>query len=62
MVRSMMSESNLPEYLWGEALKTALYILNRVPCKSVPNTPFEISHFSGEQIRGVINIWIVGKK
>jgi len=42
MVRSMMSNSNLPEYLWGEALKTALYILNRVPSKSIPKTPFEL--------------------
>ena len=42
MVRSMMSNCNLPEYLWGEALKTALYILNRVPSKSVPKTPFEL--------------------
>ena len=42
MVRSMMSERNLPEYLWGEALKTTLYILNRVPRKYVPITPFEL--------------------
>ncbi|RVX15039.1 Retrovirus-related Pol polyprotein from transposon TNT 1-94 [Vitis vinifera] len=31
MKRSMMSRSNLPEYLWGEAIKTTTYILNRVP-------------------------------
>ncbi|RVW48870.1 Retrovirus-related Pol polyprotein from transposon TNT 1-94 [Vitis vinifera] len=31
MKRSMMSRSNLPEYLWGEAIKTATYILNCVP-------------------------------
>ena len=36
MVRSMMSRSNLPKSLWGEALKTAMYILNKVPTKSVP--------------------------
>uniref|UniRef100_A0A2N9I4J9 Integrase catalytic domain-containing protein n=1 Tax=Fagus sylvatica TaxID=28930 RepID=A0A2N9I4J9_FAGSY len=42
MVRSMMSRSNLPKSLWGEALKTAMYILNRVPTKSVPRTPFEL--------------------
>ena len=28
--------------LWGEALKTAMYILNRVPTKAVPKTPFEL--------------------
>ena len=36
MMRSMMSGSNLPECLWGEAIKTANYILNKVPSKSVP--------------------------
>ncbi|XP_075099082.1 uncharacterized protein LOC142175970 [Nicotiana tabacum] len=42
MVRSMMSRTRLPEYLWGEALKTVSYILNRVPTKSVLKTPFEL--------------------
>ena len=42
MVRSMISRTNLPGFLWGEALKTALYILNRVPTKVVPLTPFEL--------------------
>ena len=42
MVRSMMSYSTLPINLWMEALKTAIYILNRVPSKSVPKTPYEL--------------------
>ena len=42
MVRSMISNSSLPLSLWGEALKTAIYILNRVPSKAVPKTPFEL--------------------
>ncbi|KAM1998218.1 hypothetical protein EV2_005744 [Malus domestica] len=42
MVRSMLSHSQLLEFLWGEAIKTANYILNRVPSKSIPSTPFEI--------------------
>ena len=42
MKMSMMSKSNLPEYLWGEAIKTTTYILNRVPSKSVPKTLFEL--------------------
>ncbi|KAL0428049.1 UNVERIFIED_CONTAM: Copia protein [Sesamum latifolium] len=33
MVRSMMASSKLPKSLWIEALKTAVYILNRVPTK-----------------------------
>ena len=42
MVRSMLSSSNLPKSLWAEALKTAVYILNRVSTKAVPKTPFEL--------------------
>ncbi|RVX10561.1 Retrovirus-related Pol polyprotein from transposon TNT 1-94 [Vitis vinifera] len=42
MVRSMLSSSKLPKFLWTEALKTAVYILNRVPTKVVLKTPFEL--------------------
>ncbi|RVW35626.1 Copia protein [Vitis vinifera] len=42
MVRCMLSNSSLPEFLWGEALRTATYILNQVPSKSVPKTPYEL--------------------
>ena len=42
MVRSMLSYSNIPINFWSEALKAAVYILNEVPSKSVPKTPFEL--------------------
>ncbi|RVW78353.1 Retrovirus-related Pol polyprotein from transposon TNT 1-94 [Vitis vinifera] len=42
MVRCILSNSSLPKFLWGEALKTAAYILNQVPSKSVPKTPYEL--------------------
>ena len=42
MVRSMMSFTDLPEYLWGYALETAAHLLNRVPSKAIPSTPHEI--------------------
>ena len=38
MVKSMLSSSKLP----NEALKMAVYILNQVPTKVVPKTPFEL--------------------
>ena len=41
IVRRILSYSSLPVELWMEALKTAAHILNRVPSKSVPKTPFE---------------------
>ena len=30
MVRSVVSDTTLPEYMWGEALKMAMYILSHV--------------------------------
>ena len=42
MVRRMLVNSSLPEFLWGGALKTVAYILNKVPSKSVPKTPYEL--------------------
>jgi hypothetical protein len=42
IVRSMLSNSHLHLFLWTEALKTAVYVLNRVPSKAVPKTPFKL--------------------
>lgn len=42
MVRSMMSQAALPISFWGYALETAAYTLNRVPTKTVQQTPYEI--------------------
>jgi hypothetical protein len=42
MVRSMMSQTDLPLSFWGYALETAAFTLNRVPSKSVVKTPYEI--------------------
>ena len=42
MVRNMISCLTVPDSLWGDALKTAMYILNKVPSTAVPTTPFEL--------------------
>jgi len=42
MVRSMLSHNNVPKSLWMYSLKTAVHLLNRVPSKAVPKTPFEL--------------------
>ena len=42
MVRCILVNSSLPEFLWGEALKTGAYILNQVPSKSIPKTSYEL--------------------
>lgn len=41
-LQDMMSMTNLHVYLWGETIKTALYILNRVSSKYVPKTLHEL--------------------
>ena len=42
MVRSMMSQADLPLSFWGYALESAAFTLNRVPTKSVEKTPYEM--------------------
>jgi len=44
MIRSMTAYANLAISFLGDALVTAKYILNRVPSKSVPATPYELWH------------------
>ena len=42
MVRRMVSNASLPISLWTYALKTTMYLQNRVPSKAVQKTPFEL--------------------
>ena len=42
MVRSMMSYARLPVSFWGHALLSANYLLDVLPSKSVPTTPYEL--------------------
>ncbi|PKI40029.1 hypothetical protein CRG98_039599 [Punica granatum] len=42
IVRSMMSYTDLPISMWGYALQTVCYLLNRISSKSVSTTPYEI--------------------
>ena len=42
MVRSMMGKADFPKSFWVYSLETVVYILNRVPSKSVEVTPYEI--------------------
>jgi hypothetical protein len=42
MARSMMKSKGMPDRFWGEAVSTAIYLLNRAPTKSVVGmTPYE---------------------
>ena len=41
MINSMLNSSGLPHNLWGEALLTANFILNRIPFKNSNKSPYE---------------------
>ena len=42
MMRSMMSNAKLPQFLYIETLKMTMYILNRVETKAISKTVFEL--------------------
>ena len=42
MAKCMMRDANLPLKFWSEAVKTACYLQNRLPTRSVEKTPFEL--------------------
>ena len=42
LVTALLVSSGAPKYLWGEALLTVCYVLNRVPSKNNKVTPYEM--------------------
>ena len=42
MMNAMLVSSGLPQNMWGEAILSANYILNKVPRKKVDKTPYEL--------------------
>ena len=42
MTRSFLRESKLPSYMWGEAVRHSVYVLNRLPTRALNGTtPYE---------------------
>ena len=56
VVRSMIAHTTLPELLWSEALKTAVYLLNRLPSKTITKTPYELWAEISSSIRH-LHVW-----
>ena len=51
MARCMLKTKGLPGYFWGEAVSTAVFILNRAPTRALDGqTPYEAWH--GERPAG----------
>ena len=42
IVSCMLVNPSLTKFLWDETLRTADYILNQVPSKSIPKAPYEL--------------------
>ena len=61
MVRSMLSNSCLLVSLWMYALKTVMYLLNKVPSKVVQKTPFELWTSRKPSLRH-LHVWVVKQK
>lgn len=40
--RALLFESNVSKELWGEAIRTSAYLMNRSPSQAVPKTPSEM--------------------
>lgn len=52
-VRTMISGSSLDKVFWGEAVLTAVYLINRTPTKALKQskTPFELWHGKKPQLK-----------
>ena len=56
MVRSMMSQTDIPVSFWGYALEIAAFILKRIPSKMMDKTPYEI--WNGKNpLMSFLRIW-----
>lgn len=57
-VRALLITSNLPKYLWGEAILTATYLYNRTPNSSIDfKTPYYLKY---KKLPNINNIRIFG--
>lgn len=61
--RALMLESNLPKNLWGEAVRCAMYQINRCPCAAINfRTPAEIFYGKNDLSRLKVfgsKVWMV---
>jgi hypothetical protein len=62
-VRAMLHASGLPKFLWGEAVKHAVYLKNRTSTKALDGkTPFEIFYSAKPNLKGLpefgCDVWV----
>ena len=51
LARSMLKVKGMPNYFWAEAVTCAVYLIKRLPTRSVPNTT-PIEALSGFKLNG----------
>lgn len=56
MMNAMLISSGMPESMWGEAILSACYVLNRVPHKKLEKTPFELWKGYSPNLK-VLKVW-----
>jgi hypothetical protein len=52
--KAMLYGAQLPLFLWAEAVKTAVYIMNRTPTRSQSKTPYEL--WTGKSAQPLIHL------
>lgn len=51
MGRSLLKERSMPSYMWGEAIRHAVYLLNRLPTRALSGaTPYEARNNEKPQV------------
>lgn len=55
-MNAMLLSSGLPNNMWGDALLSACYILNRVPHKRLDKTPYELWRGYAPNLR-FLKVW-----
>uniref|UniRef100_A0A1X7VD77 Integrase catalytic domain-containing protein n=1 Tax=Amphimedon queenslandica TaxID=400682 RepID=A0A1X7VD77_AMPQE len=58
-VRTMLTEANLPQCFWAEALATAVYLKNRSPTVSISNTTPHESYMGRNHLSIISRFWVV---
>jgi transposase InsO family protein len=63
MARSLLKAKGVPGEFWGEAVTTAVYLLNRGVTKSVDGkTPFEAWHGREAERQAPTRVWLCGTR
>jgi hypothetical protein len=59
MTRCLLHDKGLPKNLWAEAANTTVFLLNRLPTKTMQQkTPFEAWYGYKPKLQNLKNFWL----